>query len=75
MNSRVPHHYRVVFDGDLVAGIPKFMFMFKHAGVEVRTEFRSRVTIVVVVDVKAKLLSLLCFGPFAGVGMSLCCGC
>lgn len=35
MNSRVPHMYRVVFDGDLVAGIPKFMFMFKHAGTEV----------------------------------------
>jgi hypothetical protein len=35
MNSRVPHTYRVVFDGDLVAGIPKFMFMFKHSGIEV----------------------------------------
>jgi hypothetical protein len=24
-----------VFDGDFVAGIPKFLWMFKHSGVEV----------------------------------------
>ena len=35
-NKVIPYSFRVVFDGDIIAGIPKFIRMFKHVGVEVR---------------------------------------
>ncbi|KAH9127723.1 hypothetical protein LEN26_000022 [Aphanomyces euteiches] len=34
-NRAVPNSYRVVLDGDLVAGIPKFWGLYQHVGTEV----------------------------------------
>lgn len=34
-DALVPHAFRVVFDGDLIASIPKFLCAYKHTGTEV----------------------------------------
>lgn len=44
VDAKVPNHYRVVFDGDIVAGIPKMLWMYKHAGTEVRVRVCVHVT-------------------------------
>lgn len=35
VGAEVPLTYRIVCDGDIIAGVPKFLWMYKHVGVEV----------------------------------------
>eukprot|EP00164_Ancoracysta_twista_P003662 GFYU01004904.1.p1 GENE.GFYU01004904.1~~GFYU01004904.1.p1 ORF type:complete len:1060 (-),score=260.03 GFYU01004904.1:302-3481(-) len=44
-DALVPNTYRVVFDGDFVAGVPKFVNMYKHVGSEVLIDFAGNVVI------------------------------
>lgn len=37
-DSQVPHSFRVVFDGDLVTAVPKFVRLYKHVGYEVEID-------------------------------------
>jgi hypothetical protein len=39
----VPHSWRVVCDRDIVAGLPKFGFMYKHVGTEVMIDRRGNI--------------------------------
>jgi pimeloyl-ACP methyl ester carboxylesterase len=39
----VPHSWRVVCDRDIVASLPKFGFMYKHAGTEVMIDRRGNI--------------------------------
>lgn len=42
-NRCVPHSWRVVCDRDIVAGLPKFGFMYKHVGTEVMIDRRGNI--------------------------------
>lgn len=35
LNAVVPLHFRVVVDGDAIASVPKFCWLYKHAGIKV----------------------------------------
>ncbi|OQS04473.1 hypothetical protein THRCLA_03297, partial [Thraustotheca clavata] len=44
-NNKVPNSFRIVFDGDLVAGIPRFWGLYEHVGSEVAIDDAGNVIV------------------------------